>query len=353
MHRSIAAVALLVCATMTQAASVVYVSNADSQEISVLSLDRASGAVAPLQTVPVGGTVMPLAVSPDRKLLYAALRSQPYRVVTLAIEGDGKLRKISEAPLADSMAYIAADRSGRWLFAASYGGHKITVNSIGKDGQVGAVQQLLPTAPNAHSVQADAANRYVLATSLGGDNVSIWRFDADKGLLSPNDPPLVNTPAKCGPRHLRLDANQRFAYLLCELDASLHVFTYDAQRGRLNEIQSLSALPSGFDGKPWAADLHLTAEGRFLYASERGSSTLAVFRIDAERGTVQPLGNVPTEKTPRGFAIDSSGRWLLAVGQESHAMSVYAIDATSGALKLTQQLPLGKNPNWVEIVDLP
>jgi 6-phosphogluconolactonase len=351
--RFVAALGLMTAVASAGAGTVVYVSNADSQEISVLSLDRASGTVAPLQTLAVGGTVMPLALSPDRKLLYAALRSQPYRVVTLAIESDGKLRKLGEAPLADSMAYIATDRSGRWLFAASYGGHKITVNAIGKDGQVGAVQQLLPTAPNAHSIQADAANRFVLATSLGGDNITVWRFDADKGLLSPNEPPLVGTPAKCGPRHLRLDAKQRFAYLLCELDASLHVFTYDAQRGRLSEIQSLSALPSGFDGKPWAADLHLTPDGRFLYASERGSSTLAVFRIDGERGTLQPLGNVPTEKTPRGFAIDPSGRWLLAVGQESHAMSVYAVDAASGALKLAQQLPLGKNPNWVEIVDLP
>jgi 6-phosphogluconolactonase len=351
--RLAAALGLMTAVASAGAGTVVYVSNADSQEISVLSLDRASGTVAPLQTLAVGGTVMPLALSPDRKLLYAALRSQPYRVLTLAIESDGKLRKLGEAPLADSMAYIATDRSGRWLFAASYGGHKITVNAIGKDGQVGAVQQLLPTAPNAHSIQADAANRFVLATSLGGDNISVWRFDADKGLLSPNEPPLVGTPAKCGPRHLRLDAKQRFAYLLCELDASLHVFTYDVQRGRLSEIQSLSALPSGFDGKPWAADLHLTPDGRFLYASERGSSTLAVFRIDGERGTVRPLGNVPTEKTPRGFAIDPSGRWLLAVGQESHAMSVYAVDAASGALKLAQQLPLGKNPNWVEIVDLP
>ena len=351
--RVVAALGLMTAAASASAGTVVYVSNADSQEISVLSLDRASGAVAPLQTLPVGGSVMPLALSPDRKLLYAALRSQPYRVATLAVENDGRLRKLGEAPLADSMPYIATDRSGHWLFAASYGGHKISVNAIGKDGQVGAVQQLLSTAPNAHSIQADTANRFVLATHLGGDNVSVWRFDAEKGLLSPNEPPHVSTPAKSGPRHLRLDARQRYAYLLCELDATLHVFSYDAQQGRLGEIQSLSVLPPGFSGKPWAADLQLTPDGRYLYASERGSHTLAAFKVDAERGTVQPLGHTPTEKTPRGFAIDPSGRWLLAVGQESHGMSVYAIDAGSGALRQVQQLALGKNPNWVEIVDLP
>jgi 6-phosphogluconolactonase len=334
--------------------SFVYVSNADSQEISVLSLDAASGRVTPVQTLAVGGTVMPMAFSPDRKLLYAALRSQPYRVATLAVDrASGRLNKLGEASLADSMAYIATDRSGRWLFAASYGGHKISVNAIDKEGKVAEVQQMLPTAPNAHSIQADAASRFVLATSLGGDNVSVWRFDAERGVLSANEPPLVTTPAKSGPRHLRLDAQQRFAYLLCELDASLHVFAYDAQQGRLSPLQSLSTLPPGFTGKPWAADLHLTPDGGHLYTSERGSNTLAAFKVDEAKGTLQLVGRTPTEKTPRGFAIDPSGRYLLAVGQESHAMSVYAIDAASGALKALQQIALGKNPNWVEIVDLP
>ena len=350
--RFAAALGLMTAVVVASASTVVYVSNADSQEISVLALDHANGTVTPLQTVPVGGTVMPLSVSPDRKLLYAALRSQPYRVVTLAIEGDGRLRKLGEAPLADSMAYIDTDRSGRWLFAASYGGHKITVNAIEKNGQVGAVRQLLSTAPNAHSIQADADNRFVLATHLGGDQVSAWRFDVDKGVLSTNEPPSVGTPADSGPRHLRLDARQRFAYLLCELDATLHVFSYDAQRGHLVEIQSLSVLPAGFKGKPWAADLHLTPDGRYLYTSDRGSNTLAAFAVDGDRGTLRTIGHTPTEKTPRGFAIDPSGRWLLAVGQESHAMSVYAVDAASGVLKLTQQLALGRNPNWVEIVEL-
>ena len=115
----------------------------------------------------------------------------------------------------------------------------------------------------------------------------------------------------------------------------------------------LPALPAGFTGKPWAADLHLTPDGRYLYASERSSSTLSGFKVDAATGRLQPLGQTPTEKTPRGFAIDPSGRFLIAVGQESHSASVHPIDAVSGALGTPQRLPLGKNPNWVEIVELP
>lgn len=337
------------------AGSVVYVSNADSQEISVLSLDRASGKLEPIESVNVGGTAMPMALSPDRRLLYVALRSQPYRVVTFAIDpASGRLSKRGEAALADSMANIDVDRSGRWLFAASYGGNKITVNAIGADGNVGAVQQLIATAPNAHAIHADAANRYVLATSLGGDNVSLWRFDAASGQLAANEPALVTTQAKSGPRHFVWDAAQRHAYLLCELDAALYVYDWDAARGSLREVQRTSALPAGFSGgAPWAADLHLTPDGRFLYASERRSSTIAAYRVDAASGRLEPIGHTPTEKTPRGFAIDSSGRYLVAAGQDSHGVTVHAIDPASGALRTVGRAPLGKNPNWVEIVDLP
>ncbi len=336
------------------AATWVYVSNADSQDISVLELDRDLGVLKPVETVNVGGQVMPMAVSPDKRFLYAALRSQPYRVLSFAIDAaSGKLKKLGEAPLADSMANIDTDATGKWLFAASYPGHKITVNTIDKEGSVGAIQQLIPTAPNAHAIHADSTNRFVLATSLGGDNVSSWRFDAASGKLSPNDPPLTGAQPKSGPRHFVWDKAQRFVYLLDELDAALHVYAWESAGGTLKLLQSTTTLPAGFAGKPWAADLHLTPDGRYLYASERTSSTLSAFRVDPSTGLLQPLGQTPTEKTPRGFAIDPSGRYLIAAGQESHSVSVYAIDANTGALGTPKRLPVGKNPNWIEIVDLP
>ncbi len=288
---TIASLLWLAAIGQASAATWVYVSNADSQEISVLELDRAQGALKPVQTLNVGGTVMPMVVSHDKRMLYAALRSQPFRVTALSIDGaTGKLQKLGEAPLADSMANIDLDASGKWLFAASYQGGKITVNAIGKDGVVGPIHQLIQTGPNAHAIHADASNRFVLATSLGGDNVSSWRFDAEKGLLSPNDPPLTTTAAKAGPRHFVWDKAQRHVYLLDELDAALHVFAWDAARGALKLEQSTTTLPAGFTGKPWAADLHLTPDGRYLYASERTSSTLSTFKVDAATGSFSRSG---------------------------------------------------------------
>lgn len=346
---------LITAAGASAASTWVYVANADSQDISVLELDRRTGTLRPVETVSVGGMAMPMVVSHDKRFLYVALRSQPYRVLSFAMDGaSGKLRKLGEAALADSMASIDIDATGRWLFAASYPGHKITVNSIGADGAVGAVQQLIPTAPNAHAIHVDATGRYVLATSLGGDQLSSWRFDAITGMLAPNDPALTKvTPAKSGPRHFIWDKAQRFVYLLNELDAGLLVFAYDSARGTLHELQRTSTLPAGFTGKPWAADLHMSPDGRYLYASERSSSTLSTFAVDAATGLLQALGQTPTEKTPRGFAIDSSGRFLIAAGQESHSLSLHPIDAATGMPGTPTRVPVGKNPNWVEIVDRP
>jgi 6-phosphogluconolactonase len=347
-------IVLVLSAAMSNAATFVYVSNADSKDISVLLLDADKGDLALVQTLPVGGQVMPMAVSPDRKFLYAALRSQPYTVASFSIDPrDGRLSPIGTAPLPDSMAFVGVDRIGRTLFAASYGGHKLSVGPIGRDGVAGAAAQVVPTGQNAHAVLVDPSNRYVFVTNLGVDAVMQMRFDAATGQVAANAPPTLGTRAKAGPRHLVFHPNGRFVYLLNELDASVDVLSFDAQKGTLSAVQSLTTLPAGFTGKPWAADLHLTPDGRFLYTSERTTSTLAGFAVDAATGQLKLLGHTPTEKQPRGFNIDPSGRFLVAVGQLSHAVTLYAIERDSGALKALKSYSLGQNPNWVEIVSLP
>jgi len=349
----IAFAAAMTVVSTSHAATWVYVSNADSQDISVFQLDRAAGVLKPVATVAVAGTAMPMVVSKDKKFLYVALRSQPFRVVTFAIDSaTGGLKKLGESALADSMANIDLDASGRWLFAASYGGNKITVNSVGVDGLVGAVQQILPTGPNAHAIHQDPAGRYVFATSVGGDNLSSWRFDAKTGQLSANDPPVVNvSPAKTGPRHFLWNKAQTHAYLLNELDGGVDVFAYDGGKGAMRHLQRASIMPAGFTGKPWAADLQLSADGHYLYGSERTSSTLTTFKVDPATGLLQAAGTTPTEKTPRGFALDASGRFLVSAGQGSHAISLHPIDAATGVPATASSQPAGKNPNWVEIVD--
>ena len=147
--------------------------------------------------------------------------------------------------------------------------------------------------------------------------------------------------------------NESLVYVLGERDGSMTVLDYDVRSGQLREKQRVSALPPGFQGNPLAADLHLTPDGRFLYGSERTSSTLTGFTVDPTSGTLSLIGSVPTETQPRGFNIDPSGRYLLAVGQLSHALSSYQIDANTGHLTKLTEYPMGKNPNWIEMLNLP
>ncbi len=311
-----------------RAATFVYVGNAETNEIYVLQLDRRNGDLAIVEKVPIPGIEKPgistpMSVSPDRRFLYVGTRGEPKVAAGFAIDpSSGKLKHVASGPLADSLAYIAVDRTGRFLLGASYPGHKV-------------------------------ANRHVLVPTLGNDRVNQFTFDAATGKLAPTNSPAAEVKPKAGPRHFVYHPGGKLVYVIGELDGAVYVFDYDAATGDLTQKQSVSALPPDFQGKPSAADLHVTPDGKFLYASERTSSTLAGFRVDPAKGTLTPIGSVPTEKQPRGFAIDTSGRHLLAVGQLSHGLSSYAIDPATGKLTKLKEYPMGKNPNWIEIIDLP
>ena len=305
------------------AATYLYVGNAASNEIVVHALDAKTGELTVIekQVVPgitkAGGSI-PMAVSPDQQIPVRRFRGEPQVAASFAIDAaTGKLKHLGNGPLANSMAYIVTDRTGKFLLSASYPGHKITVNPIA-DGVVQAPTQIMPTPPNAHAILPDASNRYVLVPSLGGDTLLHFKFDPATGTLSANEPTGTKVKEKAGPRHFRFTKDEKFVYLLNELDATVYVLPYDAKTGVAGkELQVISALPDGFNGKPWAADIQLTPDGAWLYASERTSSTLAAFKVDGATGKLTSVGTFPTEQQPRAFAIDPSGRYLYAVGEKS------------------------------------
>ncbi len=333
--------------------NVVFVSNADSGDISVLHLDAKSGSLTAQQTVSAGGKVMPLAVSPDRRFLYAARRSDPLAVLSFAIDpANGELSPLGVAPLPDSMANIATDRSGRFLLSASYGGNVIAVSPIAANGVVQAAQQVLSTEPKAHAIHTDPSNRFVFATSLGGGHLMQLRFDAATGMLTPNTPPLIELRTASGPRHFVFHPNGKFVFVLNELDASIDVLALDTEHGTLRLLHSVDARPPHLQGEAWSADVHLTPDGRFLYASERHTSTLAGFAVGAADGRVSSIGHTVCEAEPRGFAIDPGGRFLLTAGQASHHVGVHGIDPRTGGLTPLSRTPVGRAPNWVEVISM-
>jgi 6-phosphogluconolactonase len=296
--------------------------------------------------------VMPMAMSPDHRYLYASLRSEPFAVAVFAIDpATGRLTPLSTAPLPDNMAYLTTDRSGRFLLSASYSGDKIAVDPIAFDGSVAPPVEVKSTPRHAHSILTDPSNRYLFAAALGGDAILQYRFDAETGRLTSNRPPRVETAAGAGPRHLVFHPDGSIAYGTNELDGSVNAYRFESATGTLAFVASVSAMPSA-DGPPWTSELRLTPDGRYLYVAERTSSTLAGFRIDPATGLLDLLGHTPTEARPRGFAIDPSGRFLVAAGQQSHAVTSYAIEPETGSLTPRHRLGVGRNPNWVEIVGL-
>src|SRR5437879_10205917 len=208
--RGVLAVALLLGALMAppaRAATFVYVGNAESNEVYVLQLDRQSGDLTVVEKVLIPGIEKPgistpMSVSPDRRFLYVGTRGEPKIAAGFSIDpASGRLKHVASGPLADSLAYIATDRTGRFLLGASYPGHKVTVNPIGPPGTVQPPHQVLTNFPNAHAIQPDAGNRHVLAPTLGDDQVNQFTFDPATGLLAPGTPPSVRVKDKAGPRH--------------------------------------------------------------------------------------------------------------------------------------------------------
>jgi 6-phosphogluconolactonase len=359
-------------ATTAHAATYVYVSNADDGNIGLYTLEN-DGTLKPGERFAAGNVVMPMSVSPDKKYLIAAVRSKPFTAVTFSIDKkSGALKQVASGPLAESFPYISLDRSGKFLLGASYGANLVSVNPV-KNGKVGEPLQVIPTARNAHSIITDNTNKFVFVPHLGTDQIFQFRFDAKSGKLAANTPPVVQMRSSTGPRHIIMSADNKFAYLLSELVGTITTLALDEKAGTLKETSVVSFLapdsklvpgaPRGAISGPgtnappprdvtndiWASDLHLTPNGKFLYALERTGSQIGALSVDAATGKLTYLSTTATEKQPRGFQIDPTGKFMVVTGEKSDTISAYEIGA-DGALKLLNRQPTGKGSNWVEIV---
>lgn len=330
----------------------VYVSCSQSREIQVFSLDPASGQLAAIDACAMPGMPQPLRISPDRQILYAGMREEN-AVAALAIDAqNGCLTLLGSVPAPGPATFVASDQKRRMLFSASWGGNNLGCYPLDAQGAPLPASQIEHDLPRAHAALMDASNRWLLVPTLGADAIRIYRLH-DDGRLTPNDPPLVRVRPGSGPRHLIFAPDNRHVHCLNELDGSIDLFDFDASAGTLAIKQSISMLPPGFTGKPWAAELRATPDGRFLYATDRTASTIAAFAVDPHSGELALIGHYPTETQPRGMGIDPSGCWLIAAGQLSAHLTVYTIAADSGRLSPVQRQATGLDPICIEIMALP
>jgi len=245
--------------------------------------------------------------------------------------------------------YVAVDAKGRCVLVANYSSGSIASLPILKDGTLGApvstiqhtgssVNPQRQAGPHAHCIKPDPGNRFALTCDLGLDKVLVYRLDSKRATLIANDPPFGKVTPGAGPRHLAFSPDGKFVYIINELGSAITAFGFDSKRGALKELQTISTLPEKFDGDNTCAEVRVHPSGRFVYGSNRGHDSIAVFAVDPKSGKLTLVGHQSTQgKTPRNFAIDPTGIWLLAENQASDSVVVFRIDRPTGRLQPTGQ----------------
>ena len=343
-----------------------------SQGIYILQMDPADGTLERRGVVP--GVVNPsfLAIHPNGKYLYAVNEIGDYEgkpsgaVTAFAIDTEmPTLRKINQRPTGGGApCHLVIDSSGKNVLFANYTGGSVGVLRIEPDGSLGettafvqhegsSVNKDRQEGPHAHSINLDASNRFAFAADLGLDKMLVYRFDAEKGSLEPAAPPSAALKPGAGPRHFAFHPKAAYGYAINELDSTITVFAHDAAAGSLNEVQTISTLPSDFEGTSWTAEVVVHPTGRFVYGSNRGHDSIAVFAVDDASGKLTMVECESTGgKTPRNFNIEPTGRFLLAANQGSENVVVFRIDPKTGALERSGEPTLVPTPVCIRFLSL-
>ncbi len=318
------------------------------------TLDPATGKLAPAQLAAEVKNPSFVAIHPSRKFLYAVSEISDFQgkpvggVSAFSIDSTtGKLKLLNgHSSGGAGPCHLVVDTAGKNVLVANYGGGSVSVLPIGVDGQLAAASSSIQhqgssankqrqEAPHAHSINLDAANKFAFAADLGLDKVLIYRFDGAKGLLTANDPPAGIVAQGSGPRHFAFHPSGKYAFVNNELTSSVTSFAYDSTRGSLTEIHTLSTLPEPTPGNS-TAETVVHPSGKFVYVSNRGHDSLAMFQCDEATGRLTAIGHQSTGgKTPRNFNIDPSGRYVLAANQGTNNVVVLRIDVTTGKLAPT------------------
>ncbi|MRS13886.1 6-phosphogluconolactonase [Enterobacteriaceae bacterium RIT691] len=324
----------------------VYTASPESQQIHVWSLKQ-DGKLTLVQVVDVPGQVQPMVISPDKRYLYVGVRPE-FRVMAWRIApDDGALTFAGESALPGSPTHISTDHTGQFLFSGSYNQACVSVTRL-EDGLPVGVVDVVEGLDGCHSANISPDNRTLWVPALKQDRICLFTL-SDDGKLVAQTPAEVTTVEGAGPRHMAFHPNQQYAYCVNELNSSVDVWELKDPHGEIECVQTLDMMPPDFTGTRWAADIHITPDGRHLYACDRTSSTLTVFTVSEDGSVLEIQGFQPTETQPRGFNIDHSGKYLLAVGQKSHHLAVYEIQGEQGLLHEKGRYAVGQGPMWVVV----
>lgn len=336
--------------TATRGSRVVYIgtyTGETSKGIYAFRFDDSSGALTPLGLVAETPSPSFLTSSTNGRFVFAVNELQTFggaasgSVTSFAVDpATARLTEISVQPSkGGGPCHLALDRTGRYLAVANYGGGNFALLPVGADGRLQPATSVVdgkgvvpgPSKPLGHMVSFDADNRFLLAADKGLDRMLVYRFDASTGGLTPNQPPSAVLPAGSGPRHFAFHPNRRWVFTINEQAATITTFSWDQKSGSLTGAGSVGTRPAGVTGGS-TAEIAVHPNGRFVYGSNRGHDSIAVFAVGAD-GVLTVVGHELTRgQTPRNFALDPTGRWLIAANQQSGTLAVFSIDQNTGAL---------------------
>jgi len=329
-----------------------------SKGIYAFRYDAATSEITPLGLAAETTNPSWVALHPNGRFLYAVNEVGNYKgpnsggVSAFSIDhATGKLTFLNEvASRGADPCYITVDKTGKYVLVANYTGGSVAVFPVLADGKLGEASAFVQhtghgtnperqEGPHAHSIDLSPDNRFAMADDLGLDELLVYKFDSPRGTLTPNDPPFAKVEAGAGPRHFVLRPDGKFAYVIAEMGHTVTVFSNDAASGRLQPLQTVTTLPKGFTGRNDDAEIRVHPSGKFLYASNRGDDSIAIYAIDQTKGTLTQVAIAHTGgKEPRSFEIDPTGRLLFAANQKSDNIAVFEIDAKTGLLAATGEV---------------
>lgn len=351
--------------------------------IHLFRVNRATGALTPAGWYESGTSPSCLALNAAGTRLYSANETDRVgeakegTVSAFAVNRpDGQLRLLNTVRSGGAgPTYVSLHPSGRFLFVANYFGGSVAVLPVLADGRLGEPTDVkndagkigparATNAPpgsfafsghdrtHAHMIESDPAGRFVLHVDLGLDQIFVWRFDAQKGLLTPNQPPAVSLPPGDGPRHFAFHPNGRWFYSIQEEGSTIVLFDYDSATGRLTARQTLSSLPPGYAGSNFCSEILVSADGRFVYAGNRLHDSVAIFAVGKD-GQLTYLADEPTRGNyPRSFNFDPTGQFLYVCNQRADNVTVFRVDRQGGGLQFTGHYAAVGNPSIIVFLDL-
>jgi 6-phosphogluconolactonase (cycloisomerase 2 family) len=335
--------------------------NGRGEGVNVYRVDPGSGAWSHLQLLPDIANPSWLTLDRPGRFLYAA-HGDGTEATAYAIDpASGRLRVLGRQPTGGTNGVrLGIDASDRFLVCANYSSGTVAVLPIETDGSLGALRDLVPldgtpgphrtqqTSAHPHDIAFDPRGRFFLVPDKGLDAVFVFRVDTAGGKLVAGTPPRVAARAGAGPRHAVFHPTGPYAYMLNELDSTLTTYRFDAERGGLSPLQVITTLPPDFTGNNTTSEIAIAPSGRFVYGSNRGHDSIAIFRVDESTGTLHPVGWEPTQgKTPRFIALDPAGAFLYAANQDSDTIVAFRTDPRAGTLTPTGQIVRVGSPSSI------